>query len=223
MNDRLARVGAIAGMIAIPWFLAGTAMAATWRPGYSWVTQPASDLGRGPHWWLFTVVLGTFAVLIAIFGVALSRVVGDAISNRRQRAARISFLVAAAGAAMGAVFSEHRPGDIVVWHGVLHGLGFALLMLGTIVAEFIVAPGTSQRPFGPRMTIYTRLSAGASLILLAADLVPTVASDNGGLLQRILLLQTFAWHMVAGARMSVGDPSGAERGASIGSDAPTIG
>jgi hypothetical membrane protein len=172
MNERLIRAGAIAGMVAIAWFLAGTAIAGGLRTNYSWMAQPASDLGRGPHWWLFTVVLGIFALLIAVFGLALSQVVRNAMSDRRRRAARASLFVAAAGAAMSAVFSEYRPGDTPVWHGILHGLGFALLMLGTIVAEYIVAPGLAQRPFSPAMTIYTRISATVSLLLLMADLTP---------------------------------------------------
>jgi hypothetical membrane protein len=109
VNDRLIKAGAIAGMVAIPWFLAGTAVAGSWRAGYSWVAQPASDLGRGPHWWTFTVVLGIFAVLIAVFGIALSQVVRDAMSDRRRRAASAALLAAAAGAAMGAVSASIGP------------------------------------------------------------------------------------------------------------------
>lgn len=202
MNERLIRAGAIAGMVAIVWFLAGTAIAGGLRTNYSWVAQPASDLGRGPHWWLFTVTLGIFAIFIAAFGLALSQVLRDAMNDRRRRAARASLLVAAVGAAMGAVFSEYRPGDIAVWHGLLHGLGFALLMLGTIVAECIVAPGLAQRPFSPGMAIYTRISATVTLLLLMADLIPTVAMDTGGLLQRILLIQAFTWHVVVGAKIT---------------------
>jgi hypothetical membrane protein len=218
MNERLIRAGAIAGIVAIAWFLAGTAIAGGLRTNYSWVAQPASDLGRGPHWWLFTVVLGFFALLIAVFGLALSQVVRNAMSGRRRRAARASLLVAAGGAAIGAVFSEYRPGDTAVWHGILHGLGFALLMLGTIVAEYIVAPGLARRPFSPGMTIYTRISATVSLLLLLVDLIPTVATDTGGLLQRILLVQTFAWHIVVGARLSAGGATTAQRGATIQSN-----
>jgi hypothetical protein len=69
------------------------------------------------------------------------------------------------------------------------------------------------------MTIYTRISATVSLLLLLlVDLIPTVATDTGGLLQRILLVQTFAWHIVAGARLSAGGATTAQRRATIQSD-----
>ena len=201
MGDRLVRVGAISGIVAIAWFLVANTVAGWFRPGYSWVAQPNSDLGRGPHWWLFTATLGIFAVLIATFGLALSRVVRSAMSEPRRRKARASLLFAAVGALMGAVFSEYRPGDTQVWHGILHGLGFALLMLGTIVAEYLMATGLANAPFSPRLTVYTRISATVSIVLLVANFTPPVATDIGGLLQRILLAQTFAWHVVIGARM----------------------
>jgi hypothetical membrane protein len=188
--------------VAIGWFLAGTTLAASLRPGYSILSQPASDLGRGPLWWLFSLTLLGFAVLLAVFAVGFARWLPAGLGVPRRRTIRTWLLVAAAGAACGAVFAEFRHGDRAVWHGILHAVGFLALMLGTIVAGWLAGTGLSSVPSTRSFGRWTQVSASVTAVLLVADLVvPEMVAGVGGILQRVLLLAAFAWHITAGVHM----------------------
>jgi hypothetical membrane protein len=202
MGDRVIRAGAVAGTVAIGWFLAGTTLAGLLRPGYSMLAQPASDLGRGPLWWLFSVVLLGFAVLLVVFGIGFARWLPAELGVPRRRAIRAWLLVAAAGAACGAVFAEFHQGDRVIWHGILHGVGFLALLSGTIVAGWLTGAGLRRVPSTWSFGRWTHVSASVTSVLLVVDLVvPEVVPGIGGVLQRVLLLAAFSWHIVAGAYM----------------------
>lgn len=218
MGERLTRLGGIAGMAAIVWFFVGLVFAAALRPGYSHVAQAGSDLGRGPHWWLFTGTLEGFALLLAVFAVALTRMLHGQSGSRRYRWARVAFAASALGAAMGGAFSEYRPGDKAVWHGLLHGLGFALLMTGAICGQLAVGPILRRLPGWRALGNWALFSAPFTAVLLIASFaLPTVVPGIGGLLQRILLAVAFAWHAVAGYRLSRQSTVAARRGQEVDS------
>jgi hypothetical protein len=120
----------------------------------------------------------------------------------RRRAIRAWLLAAAAGAACGAVFAEFHQGDRAIWHGILHGVGFLALLSGTIVAGWLTGAGLRRVPSTWSFGRWTHVSASVTSVLLVVDLVvPELVPGIGGVLQRVLLLAAFSWHITAGAYM----------------------
>ena len=196
------KIAGIAGIATIVWYFIGLAIVAALRPGYSHLAQVGSDLGRGPHWWLFTILLEGFGLALALFAVGLHHALHGRVPDPHLTRARLFLLLAAAGVAMAGVCSEYRAGDTAIWHGILHGIGFLVLMGGTIAAQWRLAPALRNLPGWRPLGTYARISAPATTLLLIADLtLPSALPGTAGLFQRILLAWAFGWHLATGIHL----------------------
>ncbi len=205
------RIGGLAGIATIVWYFTGLTLVAALRPGYSHLTQPGSDLGRGPHWWLFTILLEGFGLTLALFAVGLHHTLRGQVPAPVLARARLFFLLAVCGVATAGVCSEYRAGDTAIWHGLLHGAGFLLLMGGTIAAQWHLAPHLRTLPGWHRLGAYARISAPVTTLLLIADLtLPSALPGTAGLFQRILLAWAFAWHLTTGIHLLRTTPTTAQ-------------
>jgi hypothetical protein len=130
-------------------------------------------------------------VLAAVFAQGL----------RTQFRHRWSGMVATAGLASVAVsgafsaFPTDLPGEEVTWHGVLHGLGFVLLMLGSAVAFVAAGLALPSAPAWRGYWIYSLANVPLAIGVTAA-LSPWGQVSFYGLV--VVLL---AWYGVMGYRL----------------------
>lgn len=196
------RIGGIAGIAVIVWYFAGLTVVAALRPGYSHLSQPGSDLGRGPHWWLFTLLLEGLGLALALFAIGLHDALRLRLPDPRLNQARVFQLIAASGVAMAGICSEYCPGDTAIWHGLLHGAGFLMLIGGTIAAEWRLGAILRHLPGWRALGLVASISAPATALLLIADLtLPSALPGTAGLFQRILLAWAFIWHLATGIHL----------------------
>jgi hypothetical protein len=200
-SDRNLRISGTAGMVMLPVF-AGVVVVLRWLEwdflhGTGWtvvhehqVNYP-SALARGnlgPLQSLKFLMLGVFAV---IFGQGL----------RTQFVRRWSGFIATIGlAAVGlaglfSAFVTDLPGEPISWHGLLHGIGFLLLMLGSAVT--FVASGLALRgaPGWKGYWVYSLINAPLAIAVSAA-LSPFGQVSFYGLLAVLL-----GWFAVMGVRL----------------------
>ena len=108
--------------------------------------------------------------------------------------ATLGFGTAALGALL-SVFPTDVPGEPASWHGLLHGAGFVLLMLGNLVA--FVAAGLALRgaPGWGRLWAYS-IANPAAAVLVTVVLAPL---DQVAFYATLAVL--LAYYSVLGLRM----------------------
>jgi hypothetical protein len=137
----LLRTAGVAGLLMLPLF-AATVVVLTWLEwdflhGLGWTVVHAHDvnypssLARGD---LGRVQSLNFAVL-GLLTVLFARGLRTQFVRRRSGVAASGAFGAAALGGLLSVFPTDLPGEPATWHGLLHGVGFVLLMLGNPVAN----------------------------------------------------------------------------------------
>jgi hypothetical protein len=197
----LLRTGGLAGMLMLPLF-ALTVVVLTWAEwdflhalGWTVVHEHGvnypSSLARGDLGVVQSLNFAVLGVLAFLFARGL----------RTQFVRRRAGVVATAG--FGAVvlggllstFPTDLPGEPTSWHGLLHGAGFVLLMLGNLVA--FVSAGLALRgaPGWGRLWVYSITNAAAAVL---ATVVLTPLAQVAFYVTLVLLL---AYYGVLGSRM----------------------
>lgn len=199
--QRLLRAGGVAGMLLLPVF-AFVVVVMTWLKwdflhDLGWTVSDAGDvyypssLARGDLGAVQTLNFLALGVFAFVFLRGL----------RTQFVHRVAGLVATIG--LGAValagvlsaFPTDLPGEPASWHGLLHGIGFLLLMLGNLVAFLAVGLALRGAPSWGRLWIYS-LANAAVAVLVAIVLAPL-----GQVSFYLLLVVLLSWYAVLGARM----------------------
>jgi hypothetical protein len=195
------RIAGTAGMAMLPAF-AGIVIALTWLEwdflrGTGWTVLDAHDvnypsgLARGDLGVVQSLNFLLLGVLAAVFGQGL----------RTQFVHRWSGRVASVG--LGAVglsgilsaFVTDLPGEPDSWHGLLHGIGFILMLLGCVIS--FVAAGLALRgaPGWKGYWLYCLLNTPLAIAVSVA-LTPLGQVSFYGLVTTLL-----AWFLVMGARL----------------------
>jgi hypothetical protein len=171
------RTGGVAGLLMLPLF-AATVVVLTWLEweflhDLGWTVLHAHDVNYpsglargdlGPLQSLNFVALGFLAFLFA-------RGLRTQFVHRRPGIlARIGFGAVALGGLLSA-FPTDLPGEPTSWHGLLHGLGFVLLMGGNLVAFVAAGLALREAPGWGRLWVYSIANAAAA-ILVTLVLVP---------------------------------------------------
>jgi hypothetical protein len=200
----LRRAGALAGILAGPFFLVSVGLN-TWAGlGYlyqlGWkfvggeqVPWPSS-LARGPYGWAQVATLVITGLLIAVLAVA----VRDQLPHRRARGFAVVLLGLLGVALILAAFRVDAPmlsgGSPVTWHGWVHGIAFLLIIATSVLAPLTMALAVrgdaSWRPIA-------MVSPAASVLFVVFLLLPW---GNASFLMAIVVL--FAWIAAIAVRLA---------------------
>ena len=197
----------MAGVIAPILFMVVVTIASLARAGYSQIRDPISDLGNGPRAWMQNANFALFGVLMLCFALAFRRGMGSIIGRRAVACSALLGLSAIGflAAAYFRVPDAGAPEATRLRQGMLHGMSFMLIFVPLIVALFLSGSQMLRSRTWRKVGWYS-LATGAVAILLVALILVFARPDSslpiGGLLTRLLVVQTFAWHGVVGWRLT---------------------
>jgi hypothetical membrane protein len=196
------------GVIAPILFMLIVTIASLLRPGYSQIRDPISDLGNGPRAWIQNTNFALCGVLLFFFALAFRRGMRSILGRKMVVGCATLLGLSAIGFLAAAYFrvpDAAAPDAVRLRQGMLHGMSFMLIFVPLIVALFLsglqMLRRTSFRSAG-----WYSLATGSVAILLIALIVRFAAPDSplpiGGLLTRLLVVETFSWHVLVGWRLA---------------------
>jgi Protein of unknown function (DUF998) len=197
-GSRFARAVGFANLLNLVLFQALFVVAAMLRPGYSPISQPASDLGIGPLGeWVDAgvIVLATLKIALALSFFILMRGI---IRAPWRSVCALLIALPGLGNIVTATFSE-APATLVI-----HSLASAMVVLACLLMFFVVGV-VLWRPPGWHGFATFSVGAGIVFVLLAVLLYLTFASTSplsalhvGGLSERVVILWRDLWYAVLG-------------------------
>lgn len=197
----LLRTGGVAGLLMLPLF-AATVVVLTWAErdflrDLGWTVLHAHDvnypsgLARGDLGAVQSVNFAVLGLLTFLFARGLRT---QFVHRRPGILARIGFGTAALGGLLSA-FPTDLPGEPASWHGLLHGLGFVLLMGGNLVSSVAAGLALRDAQGWGRLWLYSVASAVAA-VLLSIVLAPL---DQVAFYATVVVM--LAYYGVLGLRM----------------------
>jgi hypothetical protein len=197
-SSRFARWVGFANLLNLVLFQALFVVAAMLRPGYSPISQPASDLGIGPLGeWVDggVIVLATLKIALAISFFILMRGI---MSAPWRSVCALLIALPGLGNIATAKFTE-APETLVI-----HSLASAVVVLGCVVMFFAVGIALWRVPRWHGFATFSVL-AGVVFVVLAVLLYLTFAPTSplsalhvGGLSERVVILWRDLWYAVFG-------------------------
>ena len=204
MGEALRRAGAIAGLVAGPFFLISVRLN-SWasidylhRLGWEFVGGEQvpwpSSLARGPYGW---AQVATF-VITGLLIVVLALAVRDQLPRQRASSFAVMLLGLLGVALILAAFRVDAPmlkgGNPDTWHAWIHGIAFLLIIATGVLAPLTMAVAVrgdaSWRPIGV-------VSVAASALIIVFLFVPW---GNASFLLAIITL--FAWMAAIAVRLA---------------------
>jgi hypothetical protein len=204
----LRRAGAIAGLVAGPFFLISVGLN-SWasidylrRLGWEFVGGEQvpwpSSLARGPYGW---AQVATF-VITGLLIVVLALAVRDQLPHRRARSFAVMLLALLGVALLLAAFRVDVPmlsgRSPATWHGWIHGIAFLLIIATGVLAPLTMALAVrgdrSWRPIGG-------VSVAACALFVVFLIMPW---GNASFLMAIVTL--FGWIAALAARLATHHP-----------------
>lgn len=171
------------------------------RPGYSPIRQPISDLELGPLGWTQSLTFVICGLLFLIAAVGAYQALASILGKVRSRISLMLMILSGCGLVLGGLFTEGVSGHPVAWHDFLHILGFHLLFDLLSIALLVIGSGLLKK-VGWRGFGWYSLATGLLALLLIFG--PYFYNHGrwtapiGGLMQRIMEIEVFAWYVVLG-------------------------
>ena len=197
-SSRFARWVGFANLPNLVLFQALFMLAAMLRPGYSPISQPASDLGIGLHGeWVDAgvVVLATLKIALAISFFILMR---EIIRVPWRSVCVLLIALPGLGNIVTATFTE-APETLVI-----HSLASAIVVLACLMMFFVVGVALWRAPGWHGFATFSVL-AGVVFVVLTGFLYLTFAPTSplsglhvGGLSERAVILWRDLWYAVLG-------------------------
>ena len=203
-GEALRRAGAIAGLVAGPFFLISVGLN-SWvsidylhRLGWEFVGGEQvpwpSSLARGPYGWAQVVTFVITGLLMVILAIA----VGDQLPRRRASGFVVMLLGLLGVALILVAFRVDTPmlggGNPATWHGWIHEIAFLLIVATGVLAPLAMALAVrgdpSWRPIGV-------VSLAACALLLGLLILPWA---NAPFLMAIVTF--FGWIAALAARLT---------------------
>ena len=211
-----ARWLALAGVIGPILFELMFTIAGLLRPGYSPIRQAVSDLGVGPNAWIQNANFVVFGLLLIAFAIGFYRGMRSVISGGWLMACLVLLILSGAGMGGAGYFTVPDPNDppeLQVLQGILHMLCFLAAFVSPAIALVIIGWRLRQDAKWRGYGRYSMITGLVALVLIALVFLffapgsPLSEVRIGGLVQRILALEVFAWHVVMGWRLFTLDGS----------------
>lgn len=202
----VARYLALAGVIGPILFALGFTLAGFLRPGYSPIRQSISALGVGTNAWLGNVDAMVFAVLLLAFALGFFLSMYQMMRTGWLVAFLVLFVVSCIGIIDAAIFPAASGTAGLHWL-----IGFLPAFLAPVAAYLVVGKEWLRMQGWHGYGWYSLATAAGSILFILlsfALLAPRRATGGpvasvGGLVERILVLITFAWPVVIGWRLFV--------------------
>lgn len=172
------------------------------RPGYSPISQAISDLGVGPNAWMLNTDLVITGLLFIIFDIGFYQLMRPVISKRWLQVSTIFLVLSGAGVINEGIFHQPLPADPNAHlYRVMHGLGLSVIFYSLIFALLIIGWHLCRNPVWRRFGWYSVVTALVTfgLLLVPEDL--TRSLHIIGLVERIQVIEAFAWSVVIGCRL----------------------
>jgi hypothetical membrane protein len=194
----LALVGGVVNPIG---FVLAYTVAGILRPGYSPIHQAVSDLGVGPNGSLMDAIGIMHGLLLIAFAV------GFALSMRQVlglgwRWFGAAFLVLRGLAVVTAGIFTEDPSTVLI-----HSLAAIVSLISVMSAFIIIGLGLRRDSKWRRWGTYSLVAAPVTLLLVAVEFwvftpgTPLAPAQLGGLMERVVSLETLSWYVVFGWRL----------------------
>jgi hypothetical membrane protein len=196
----LVLIGGVVNPIA---FVLVYTVAGILRPGYSQIHQAISDLGVGPNGSL----LDTIAVIHALLLIAFA--MGFALSMRQVltlgwRWFGAALLVLPELALVTAAIFTDAPSTVAI-----HSLASIVGLVSTMSAFIVIGLGLRRDSKWRGWGTYSLATAVVTLVLIAVEFwtfqpgTALAPAHLGGLMERVVSVETLAWYIVFGGRLFV--------------------
>ena len=191
----------LAGVVGPLLFVLVFTLAGFLRQSYSPLRQAVSDLGVGPNAWLANANFVVFGLLLIVFAIGFYQGMHSlAVMRRGPLIVCLVFLtLSGIGIVNGGLFTEDATTVILHWIG-----GFLLAFLSPLIVFFLGGWQWSRDPtwrIASWYSLITGVLTGALMASLFVFLAPSSPLPIGGLLQRLLVVECFAWHVIMGWRL----------------------
>lgn len=202
-NQR-ARWLALAGVVGPILYVMVFTLAGFLRPGYSPVRQSISALGVGANAWLLNTDAVVFGALLLAFAIGFFLLMQQIIRKGWLITCLVLLILSSVGAINTGLFPAASSTVALHWT-----LGFLLGLLPLVAVYTIVGwqwrHESNWRGYG-WYSLATAIGAVVLVVLSFVLLAPRSASGGpatqvGGLIERVLVLVVFAWHVVIGWRL----------------------
>lgn len=203
-QKQMARWLALAGVVGPILYVVIFTLAGFLRPGYSPVRQSISTLGVGANAWLLNTDALVFGALLFAFAIGFFLLMQQVINKGGLITCLVLLILSSIGAINTALFPAASGTAGLHWT-----LGFLLGLLPLVVVYAIAGWQWRQVSDWRGCSWYSLATALGSVVFILLSfilLAPRSASGGpssqiGGLVERILVLIVFAWHVVVGWRL----------------------
>ena len=201
---------ALAGLVL---YLILDAIAQVLPPYYSPISQAESDLAVGPYGYIMALNFINRGVLSLcfLFGMVLT-VYSSETASRRFRRGAYAFAFWSVGALLLAAFPTDVPAAPISWHGAIH-FGVAIIaFLGGAIGALYISLGMAENRSISRARGVALPFAIVALLLCVVELLSGfaahgIASNYGGLIERLFLGSVLLWIGLVSAKMLISRPS----------------
>ena len=171
-------------------------LAQSLQSGYNPLRDTISSLVWGHSGWLQTVNFLLFGGLMMAFA---KRFRLPAANGIRPRTGSILLYLIGAGFIILAVCPSQSPEGLKTIQSIIHGLTVYFMTFSFPAACFLLAPGLRNGKRSGPIFFYTVVTGCLGLILIALGiLLVAVGAHWFGMLERLLLLNGFAWLEIVG-------------------------
>jgi hypothetical membrane protein len=205
-SSRTRRIGRwfvlLGGVVNPVAFVLAYTVAGALRPGYSPIHQAISDLGVGRYGRLMDAIAVVHALLLILFAVGFAMIMKPVLSPGWRWAATGLLVLRGLAGITTATFTE-APGTVAV-----HSLATVVALLSVLSAFLVVGLVLRRQPRWRAWGIYSLAAAAATIVLIAIMFwlfnpgSPAASTRLGGLAERIVSIETLAWWVIFGWRLS---------------------
>jgi|SRR5579872_4193824 len=171
-------------------------------PHYSPIRDAESDLAVGPYGYIMAINFVNRGVLSLVFVFAFTKTIN--LSSGRQTAFRSGLYmlgVWGVGALLLAAFPTDSPSSPVSWHGAIHLIVALSAFICGGVGVFSLSKYLGEDPATSRIKNMGLALGSVSMFLLVLELlsgfiIPRLARNFGGLIERLFLGSVLLWILV---------------------------
>lgn len=193
---------ALAGLIGPVLFVLAFSVAGFVRPGYSAMRDAVSDLGVGDQAWVQNANFFLFGILLVAFSIAFFDVMRHVIGRRSAIVSSTLIAVTGIGVFNSGIFTAAPETQ-----GLHFLMGFLLAFGSAIATSALTGRRLRDIAGWEGIARYSRWTAIGAFALIALSFValnpasPLEEAGIGGLIERALTVEVFAWHAVVGWRL----------------------
>jgi hypothetical membrane protein len=195
---------ALGGVVGPLLFVGTYTLAGVLRPGYSPLRQTISDLGVGSNAWLVDAGLVINGLLLLGFTVSFAWCMRSGLGRGWRWPGSVLLALHGLGLGIAGIFTEAPATLSIHWL-----VGANLAFFGPVAAFLVVGLALRRAALWRGWGIYTLITSGATLLLVAAlfwSLTPgslVAPLGLGGLMERLLFIEIEAWYAAFGVRLFV--------------------